>query len=164
MENPKKTLQSLDKYMAVGFDVDHCLIRYRLSILFPILYKAIARTLVEEKGYPAEMLHFGKKERCFIMNGLVIDCKTGIIVKLGEEKVILRAYYGYERLSQSEIEEKFGSPAKLSNFDPYNYRNKDYICCITFFECFIPSLLAHMIDFKKKSRKARGGSCHRNFR
>ena len=82
MQKTQRKLQSLDKYMAFGFDMDHCLVRYNVKELFPMIYKSIARILVEQKNYPEEMLEFGKREKCFIMNGLVIDIATGYIFNL----------------------------------------------------------------------------------
>ncbi len=149
--NSKKTLHSLDKYTAIGFDVDHCIIRYRLKELYPILYKSIATTLVQEKGYPQELLEFTPKEKSYIMNGLIIDYKTGYILKLGKDKVILRAFFGYERVEQKDLEAAFGSPPRYEIFNPYECRTNDYTCCLTFFECYVPALLAHMIEYKKKT-------------
>jgi len=149
--NSKKTLHSLDKYTAIGFDVDHCIIRYRMKELYPILYKSIASTLIQEKGYPQELIDFTPKEKSYIMNGLIIDYKTGYILKLGKDKVILRAFFGYERVDQKDLEAAFGSPPKYEIFNPYECRTNDYTCCLTFFECYVPALLAHMIEYKKKT-------------
>lgn len=154
MENKaKKILHSLDKYVAIGFDVDHCLIRYKVKELFPLAYKSLVKVLVEEKGYPKEILDFGKKEKCFIMNGLIIDFKTSYILKLGENKEILRAYFGYDRVSHDDLVAKYGSPPRFEIFDPYECRTAEYVCCLTFYECYIPAILAHMIDYNKKTKK-----------
>jgi len=153
MEKPKKILHSLDKYAAIGFDMDHCLVRYKIKDLFPLLYKSMAEVLINEKNYPAEMLEFGKKEKSYIMNGLIIDYETGLTLKLGQEKIILRAYYGYDKVSQTDLENKFGSPPKYESFDPYRLRTKDYMCCLTYFDCCLVAIMAHMIEYKKKLHK-----------
>jgi len=150
MQKSKKILHSLDKYSAIGFDMDHCLVRYKVKELFPLIYKLFAEELVKEKSYPQEMLVFGKKEMCYIMNGLVIDFETGYTLKLGKDKIILRAYYGYEKVSQEDLEKKFGSPAKYESFDPYKLYTNEYLCCLTYFHCCVTAILAHMIEFKKK--------------
>jgi len=150
MQKAKKILHSLDKYLALGFDIDHCLLRYKIKQVFPVLYKAVAKVLVDQKSYPKEILEFGKRERCFLMNGLVVDFKTGMIFKLGQEKEILRAYYGFSPVPKSKLEELFGSPPKYDIFDPYKTRTSEYLCCLTFFECYLPALLAHMVEFKEK--------------
>jgi len=150
MQKTKRDLQENDKYIAFGFDMDHCLVRYNIKELFPIIYKSIARILVEQKNYPEEMLEFGKREKCFIMNGLVIDIETGYIFKLGQNNAILRAYYGYDPVSQEDLEEKYGSPPVYSKFNPYKTRTPEYKCCLTFFDCCLSAILAHMIQYKKK--------------
>jgi len=96
------------------------------------------------------MLEFGKREKCFIMNGLVIDIQTGYIFKLGQNKIILKAYHGYDLVSQEILEEKFGSPPVYENFDPYKVRTKEYICCLTYFDCCLSAIVAHMIHYQKQ--------------
>jgi len=150
MQKTKRDLQTSDQYIALGFDMDHCLVQYNVKEIFPIIYESIVRVLVEQKGYPQEMLEFGKRERCFIMNGLVIDIQTGYIFKLGQNNTILRAYYGYDPVSQQDLEEKFGNPPVYSKFDPYKTKTSEYKCCLTFFDCCLSAILAHMIQYKKK--------------
>jgi hypothetical protein len=101
MQKRQKVLHTLDKYVAIGFDADHCLVRYNLPELISIGYQLIAKFLVDEKCYPEEILEFGNREKAFITNGLVFDANTGYILKLGKDKKILRAYYGFERVSQA---------------------------------------------------------------
>jgi len=151
MQKAKKILHSIDKYLAIGFDVDHCLVRYNLPETFRIIYKSVGQILVNEKGYPKNILEFGKRERCFIMNGLVFDFKTGYFFKLGQNKEILRAYYGFSPVPSQELEKKFGNPPIYEKFDPYKTQTKEYLCTLTFFECYLPALFAHMIESKKKS-------------
>lgn len=46
----------LNDYDALGFDVDHALVQYRLENLFPLVYHCLAKFLVESKDYPKELL------------------------------------------------------------------------------------------------------------
>lgn len=48
-------LASLENHGSIGFDVDHCLVRYKIKALTRICYDALALTLVQEKGYPESL-------------------------------------------------------------------------------------------------------------
>jgi len=150
--NTQKTIPPLKNYFAVGFDVDHTLIRYQAKEIFPILCDSLYKVLIEDKGYPSNMVDFGPFERNFFMNGLVIDLKTGNILKLGEEKLVLRAYFGYNMLTNDQIESIYGIPPVFETFNPINPFTEEYFCCLSFFECYFPLVFAKMVEFKRKGR------------
>jgi len=151
-QNSKKILHPLKSYSAIGFDLDHCLVRYRLKEFLPIAYQTLARILVEEKSYPEEILNFGPKEVSMMHNGVVIDLTTGNILKLGENNIVLRAYNGFDRVSQEKLEEVYGKPPVFSKFDPLALNTSEYFCCLTYFQVQIPALFAHLTDFTKKQK------------
>ncbi len=148
----KKLLHPLKTYSAIGFDLDHCLVRYRLKDFLPIAYQTLARILVEEKSYPEEILNFGPKEISMMHNGVVIDLITGNILKLGENKLILRGYNGFDRLSQDQLEEVYGNPPKFEKFDPLALTTSEYFCCLTYFQVQIPALYAHLTEWTRKQK------------
>ena len=152
MENQTKkhTLHPLKDYSAVGFDVDHTLAKYNLCDFLPITYKCLAQVLINDKKYPESLLEYGKQEQSFLHNGLIIDIKTGIILKLGEGKLILRAYQGFNRLSDKDIEKVYGGPPVYEIFDPYKTRTSEYLCCLTYYEIALPVLYAKIVELKKK--------------
>lgn len=86
------------------------------------------------------------------MNGLVIDLKNANILKLGEGKRVLRAYFGYRRLTQKEIEKEYGSPPIFEPFDPMNSFTNDYACYLSFFDCYYPLVFAKMVEHKRKGK------------
>lgn len=45
-------------YDAIGFDADHCLVKYHLRNLHELLIRTELEDLVEHEGYPKEMLEF----------------------------------------------------------------------------------------------------------
>ena len=86
------------------------------------------------------------------MNGLVIDLKRGYTLKLGENKLVLRVYHAFDRLSQKEIEEAYGSPPIFEPFSPLKHLTDEYYSCLTFFECYFPLVFAKMLEFKKQQQ------------
>ena len=95
--------KNLDKYDVIGFDVDHCLAQYNVPELFAMTYRAVTGILVKELSYPASIQLVNADMMNFSMKGLVCDKKTGCLLKLGENGLVLRAYYGFSQLSQSEV-------------------------------------------------------------
>jgi len=83
------------------------------------------------------------------MNGLVIDLSNGNILKLGEHKMVLRAYFGFERLSQERIEAFYGSPPIFKKFNEDILLTDEYFCCLTFFNCYFPLVFAKMTEIIK---------------
>ena len=69
------SLIHLEKYDAIGFDVDHCLIRYKLDEFTHLLYYAYTKSLVEEKNFPRDIFHIDESRLLynFCMNYLVVD-------------------------------------------------------------------------------------------
>ena len=49
-------------YDAIGFDVDHCLVKYKIPSLYRLLIKTSLEDLHENEGYPEEILDFDLSE------------------------------------------------------------------------------------------------------
>ena len=140
----------LSQYDAIGFDVDHTLIKYKIKNLVQLVYRGFAQTLVEEKGFPADLLELTEDEAKFASNGLTIDQSTGLIIKLGENKTILRAYYGFQRLTTEQILAIF-KDGKLNNFMEWiDMPPEGYLTALTFFGAPYMILYAKMQEYKKK--------------
>ena len=99
----KRLPKSLDQYDVIGFDVDHCLVQYNVPNLHAMTYRALSNVLVKERGYPASVQELTPEQLNFPLNALVCDKKTGCLIKLGENKLVLRAYFGFTPLSQAEV-------------------------------------------------------------
>ena len=95
-------------YDAIGFDADHCLVKYNVKAFYCLLVKIILEELHEKHGYPVEILDFNYKDEeaedlSILMNSLVFDFITGTLLKLGEDKRILVALHGRKHLTPEEI-------------------------------------------------------------
>ena len=69
----------------LGFDIDHCLVKYKIMELEKLLLRCSLEDF-REMGYPEEILDFNYEEDLPIcMNHAVFDITTGLVIKLLEE-------------------------------------------------------------------------------
>ena len=94
----------LSDYDVIGFDADHCIVKYNVRELMAFIIRFELDCFVEELGYPEEIktLSGGMEpedevELCY--NGAVFDIERGLILKLGEGKEVIRAKKGFQDLS-----------------------------------------------------------------
>lgn len=55
-------------------------------------------------GYPSEIALYDPKDFGLSLNNCVWDIERGNILKLAEEKLVIKGYHGRQILSQHEIE------------------------------------------------------------
>ena len=87
----------------LGFDADHCLVKYNIAPMVSLLMKIMAEDLVD-MGYPSEVTQYeGKGIEGLVLNNCLWDIENMTILELGEGKVIMTAYKGTRMLSGEEI-------------------------------------------------------------
>jgi len=150
-QQQKKQLSQLNDYIAIGFDIDHCLVQYNLPNFLPLMYETFAKTLIEKHDYPSIFAEFTKEDLSFAFNPLLIDTTTHYIIKLGKDKKILRAYYGYEPVEESKLQSVYGNPPIFTNYDPTKPKGDNYFFCVTFFELTAPVIYAKVVEYKKRN-------------
>jgi len=74
----------------MGFDADHCFVKYNLQELFEMMVRAYLKDLHEKEGYPAIILEFDY-EHCLgtALNNVVWDIEHGTILKLAKNKLVV---------------------------------------------------------------------------
>ena len=108
---PNATLPNLDDYDVIGFDVDHTLCKYNITYHVRKIIENALTVAHQSFGYPKEILDFDYVNDigiCF--DGAVWDIVNERIIKLGEGKRVMRAYFGFEETSQEQIKEIYGNP------------------------------------------------------
>ena len=124
--------------LAVGFDMDYTLSHYRSPEIEELAYKYSVRLLVDEKGYPAELLetHFDPH---FAIRGLVLDGLRGNLLKLDSSRQVVRAFHGTQPLRRDQIDALY-ERRRLEASSP-GFRSID-----TFFEIPESCLYATLVD------------------
>ena len=100
------TFKFLD-YDCIGFDLDHTLLRYKITNLVHLVYELLANYLVTERGYSPKYLSrpLEDKDLDFMQKGLFLDFQKGNILRITADGIIQRASHGTNLLSIEKIKE-----------------------------------------------------------
>lgn len=91
----------LTKIRAIGFDLDHTLAHYDPGPVEELAFDLTKRKLVEERGYPPEILDL-KYDPQFVIRGLVVDKKRGNCLKMDYFNYVTRGAHGLSPLRSEE--------------------------------------------------------------
>lgn len=114
----------IDEYDAIGFDMDLCLARYRLLPVIALSYECGLIKLVKEKGYPSDLFPEDEEaEELYSFSArCLVDLGNLIVLKIGAQGQVLRAYSGYTRLSNEEIKALYGDQATIKAQDLQQFK------------------------------------------
>ena len=98
----------LEEFDVLGFDADHCMVKYHMPNLTRLLCRITANDLVVQCGYPEEVREVPEELFGIALNFVVWDIEHRTLLKLGENKLITQAYKGSRRLDQAEIRQIYG--------------------------------------------------------
>lgn len=74
----------LKDYDVIGFDADHCVVKYEVKELVRFLVEEELKDFVE-MGYPEQITEFNLEEEIEVcLNGSIFDIENGLIIKLTE--------------------------------------------------------------------------------
>ena len=112
-------------YDAVGFDADHCLVKYNVRELVSFLVKIELNEFVE-LGYPKSIADGFNYETdlSMCMNASVFDIDNGLVIKLAEGLEVVQAMKGLKKLSKDEIKAVYGNPPM---FQSYQWPNTTHL-------------------------------------
>ena len=124
---------------ALGFDMDYTLSHYRSPEIDELAFRHAATMLVAERGYPKELLerHFDPN---FAVRGLVLDGVRGNLLKLNQERKVVRAAHGTRQLEREQIEDAYGRRRLVTGVQ--GFRSID-----TLFEISESFLYALLVDY-----------------
>lgn len=87
----------LTDYDAVGFDADHCLVKYNNVELVKFLVKIEAEEFVE-LGWPKEMAEFDyENDLPVCLNATIFDIDNGLVIKLAKGQEVIQAMKGINK-------------------------------------------------------------------
>ena len=147
-----KCREKLTNYAAIGFDMDHTFVRYKLKNFIELVYNCTAKYLVQHKNYPLDLYPKNLEEANKLYSMFfraVFDHRTGDLLKIGWNNTILRGYNGTERLSRNDIEQKYGTYPKIDDYHILSHRHEDFTNLHEFYGCAAVPILARIIDIKK---------------
>eukprot|EP00271_Cylindrocystis_brebissonii_P011347 TRINITY_DN2870_c0_g1_i1.p1 TRINITY_DN2870_c0_g1~~TRINITY_DN2870_c0_g1_i1.p1 ORF type:complete len:826 (+),score=111.88 TRINITY_DN2870_c0_g1_i1:747-3224(+) len=145
---------NMKSIVAVGFDMDYTLAQYRPDTFETMAYKETVKKLVENLGYPDELLGWSFDWK-YMVRGLVLDKKRGNILKMDRHKYVKVAYHGFRELSQKERLQAYGNTLARDSFD-----EPDYALIDTLFSLAEAYLFAQLVDYRdaKHPEQAAGAS------
>lgn len=127
---------------AIGFDMDHTLVRYHSDVFEELTFNETIKKLVKELNYPVEIEKF---EFDFLkaVRGLIVDMEYGNILKVSLYNKIKNAYHGGRELTYKEQQRIYkGSSVDLSE--------ERYLSIDTAFSIAFTVVFAQLVDLKDK--------------
>ena len=106
----KKAPDLLKEYDVIGFEADHCLVKYNVDEVAKLAVGAYLKGLHEKfpEYYPEEVCNFDyEKNMGVFLNNAIWDIKHGCLLKLDEIRRVIHAVRGFEKLSDKEIEKLY---------------------------------------------------------
>ncbi len=123
----------------IGFDMDHTLAMYRAELFETLAFESALAKLVESKGYSRGVLKFGY-DHDFAIRGLVVDKRSGNILKMDRHNYVSRAFHGRLALPDTTRKELY-SGRKIPLSSP------DYASVDTFFSLPEVVLYAQLVEY-----------------
>jgi HAD superfamily 5'-nucleotidase-like hydrolase len=146
-------VDSILKYQAIGFDMDHTLVRYKMRSLIGIVYECTAIYLVSKKGYPQEIFPLGEEdahEKYRMYFRAVFDLRNGNLLKMGANSMIMRGYHGFQRLTSAEIIESYGSMPVVPGYNILSTSSKDFCNLHEYYQASQVPIIAQIVGLKSQ--------------
>ncbi len=148
-------VDSILKYQAIGFDMDHTFLRYKLRNFTKLVNQATSIFLVSKKAYPQEIFVNDEEDahRKYKMAfRAVYDHKTGNILKIGSNQLIMRGYFGWRQLTKDEIIKTYGKNPILQDYEILSGRHPDFTNLHEFYGTSLVPLLAQIVHLKTEGK------------
>ncbi|MBL7664838.1 MAG: HAD-IG family 5'-nucleotidase [Bacteriovoracaceae bacterium] len=134
---------NMKQVKAIGFDMDHTLVRYKKKAFEQLTYDEMKKKLVKVHGYPAAVskLEFDPEKT---IRGLVIDKDNGNLIKISLHSRIKQAYHGLKELDYKE-------QMRLYKGHYVDLNDARYATIDTTFSVPYAVLYAQLVDLKDKN-------------
>ncbi len=134
---------NLRKVKYIGLDMDHTLVRYNTTAFESLAYDGMLNKLVNEKGYPKDILKL-KFDINAVIRGLVIDSNKGNLLKVSRHGAIRGTLHGTQKISFHQQQRDYhGTYVDLGS--------KDFSAIDTSFSISVAILFGQLVDLKDKS-------------
>lgn len=129
----------------IGFDMDYTLAIYRREVLDALVHELTCSRLVERFDYP-DAIGAIPFDPDFAIRGLVIDKKTGYLLKMDSFRHVTRGVHGLSTLPAEALE-----PYRK---DPPNLSHSRYALLDTLFELPEAYIFSAVVDHELKAGRA----------
>jgi len=126
------------RIQTLGFDMDYTLAQYRQDELDQLVQRLALAQMVQEKGYPENILSIPYKDT-FAIRGLILDTELGNVLKMDKFRYVSLAYHGLKPLD-SDIK------VELYNIIRINLSSQRFQPVDTLFELLETYLYAALIS------------------
>eukprot|EP01039_Chlorochromonas_danica_P007712 gene7712-8519_t len=133
---------NLTNLEAVGFDMDFTLAQYNEDF-DKLAFEGAKRKLVENLGYPPEILSFQYSADKF-RRGLIIDKKRGNILKVDRHRYVRKVYHGLDELSTNIRKAIYRK--QVASYTESQYANID-----TIFNLVDAVLFTYLVDYRDRN-------------
>jgi len=133
---------NMKQIKAIGFDMDHTLIRYFSEAFEGLAFQFIVEKLVDHFQYPESIRGFAFNYDLAI-RGLIIDQRTGFLLKLDRFSQIHTSFQGSRRVPFQEQRRRYND----CMIDPSDPR---FLSIDTAFSISVASLFMQLVDLKMK--------------
>lgn len=151
----RRPLESVKSFAAVGFDLDHTLLRYRMRNFIRLINESASTYLVSQKGYSDKIFAADEeelKQRLRIFFRAIFDHRTGNLLKIDSNCSVMRAYKGFRMLSREELVRDYGSFMRIDPRALDNFRGKDWTYLHDFYGAGVVPLLAQICQLKNEGK------------
>lgn len=144
----------------LSFDLDFTLAEYTQPHFLYLMIKGVLIELSEprfpgvSRRYPIEIMPASEEEELFMTRAMfraVFDLENMNMLKVGENGEVLRAYHGFERLSNEAILKEYGEKALIPlNKDKLKGEERFFLLG-GYFYCYLVGLIMRIVEVKKTS-------------
>lgn len=126
----------------IGFDLDFTLADYRREPMDSTTFRLAIEQLVKEHDYPQE-IRAAELRLDFPRRGLLIDKKTGAVLRMNRHRYVGQAFMGRRKLSRSEMIDMF-------RHEPLSPSNERFYHVDSLFELPEANLYAELIELREQ--------------
>lgn len=148
-------VDSILKYNAIGFDMDHTFLRYKMRAFVKLVNQSTSIYLAAKKKYPQEIFPTDEEDskmKYKMAFRVVFDHKTGNILKIGANNLIMRGFFGWRQLTREDILKTYGKNPLLPQFEVLSSRHKDFSNLHEFYGTSLVPLLAQIVQLKSEGK------------
>lgn len=127
---------NMARIKAIGFDMDHTLVRYNRQAFESLAFRATLQKFIEA-GYPQELANLEFKPN-FVIRGLLVDMERGNLLKVDGHKYVKIAFHGTTPLDKETRHRLYNSASFKAN---------EFLSVDTFFALSEVQLFTEIVDY-----------------